>query len=146
MARSENIEVGNDAEQAILTRLMADTVLQGLVEGQIYPSHLSELPQDDIDFPAITFRQAGSPVADHQETVFPQLYQFNCWSKRSYNEAMRIRGALKVALNNQRLSAGNSVIRVKFQNYGQNVLDPTASLYYVTSQFRIVTIDVSTPV
>jgi hypothetical protein len=145
MAQTTNIEVGNDAEQAIMTQLMGDVVLRGLVAGQIYPSHLSELDQKDIAFPLVTFRQAGSGIADWQETIFPQVYQMTFWSQRSYNEAMRIRDAGRVALNNQRLTAGSVVILVKAQNMGQNVMDPTASLYYCAVQLRVYTLDVSTP-
>jgi hypothetical protein len=145
MAQTTNIEVGNDAEQAIMTQLMGNSVLWDLVAGQIYPSHLSDLDQDDIEFPILTFRQAGSPVFDWQETIFPQVYQISAWSKRSYNEAMRIRDADRVDLNKKRLKAGNSVVLSKAQNMGQNILDPTASLYYCAAQLRIITIDVSTP-
>lgn len=145
MAQTTNIEVGNDAEQAIMTQLMGDAVLRGLVKGQIYPSHLSELDQADIEFPLVTFRQAGSSIADWQETIFPQVYQMTFWSKRGYNEAMRVRDAARVALNKKRLKAGNTVILAKAQNMGQNILDPTASLYYCAVQLRIITIDVSTP-
>ena len=145
MPQTTNIEVGNDAEQAILTQLMGDSVLRALVKGQIYPSHLSELEQDDITFPIVTFRQAGSPIADWQETIVPQVYQVSAWSQQGYNEAMRVRDAVRVALNNKRLVQGNTVILSKAQNMGQNILDPTASLYYCAAQLRIFTIDVSTP-
>lgn len=145
MAQSTNIEVGNDAEQAMLIQLMGDATLRALVQGQIYPSHLSELEQDDIEYPLVTFRAGGSPSPTWTEAFFPQQYQFSCWSQRSYNEAMRVRDAVRSALNNKRLRAGNSVILVKVQNFGQNVLDPSASLYYVTAQARVTTVDVSTP-
>lgn len=146
MAKSVNIELGNDAEQAIMTQLMDDSVLRGLVEGQIYPSHLSELDQDDIQYPLVTLRQAGSAAQGWTDVFFPQVYQISCWSQRSYNEAMRVRDAVRSALYNERLTAGNSVVLVKIQNLGQNVLDPTASLYYAACQARVTTLDVSTPV
>lgn len=146
MSSSINIEVGNDAEQAMLTQLMSNSVLRGLVAGQIYPSNLSQLKQSDIVFPVITFRQTASARGDWQEVFFPQVYQFNFWSKRGYNEAMRVRDAARAALHNTRLHAGDSVILMKVRNIGQNVFDPTASLYYCTSQTSMLTLDVSTPV
>ena len=146
MSKSVNIELGNDAEQAILTRLMDDVVLNGLVAGQIYPSHLSELDQADIVYPLVTFRQAGASSPSWVEAIFLQVYQLSCWSQRSYNEAMRVRDSVRAALHNERLTVGNSVLVVKVQNLGQNILDPSASLYYVAAQARVTTIDVSAPV
>ncbi len=139
-------DFGNDVEQAIVQRLMDDTELRVLIKGEVHPSHLSELDQADRTFPLVTLRQAGGARLDWNEVFFRQTYQVTAWSDRSYNEAMKVRDAVRRALHGKRLELGDAALVVKTQNLGQNILDPQASLYYSSAQARVSALDLSAAV
>jgi hypothetical protein len=122
--------------------MINDAGLQTLVEGRVFPAQIAEIPDHLVVYPLITLRGAGGTNPTWVSRYFPLTYQIWCWSKEGYAEAIRIYETMREGLTNQRFSQGEAVVVCKVQNTGQRIFDPTASLYYVSGQIKVHSLDV----
>jgi len=134
-------DVINDMRAGIILVAQLDSALMGLVQGRIFPAQLAEFtvdtPPQDLAYPRVHFRVIGGPARTWSGKYYPISMQVWAWSQEDYDEAWTVSTAFKEAIEHDRISVGSAKFVIKIQNIGQEIFDPDATLYYVSSQYRI---------
>jgi hypothetical protein len=135
----------NDMRAGIISTAQINLPLMTLIQGRIYPAQLAEFAVDgrpqDLAYPRVHFRVIGGPSHTWVEKYFPISMQSWSWSNKDYDEAWEVLHAFRAAISGKRIKVGDTAFRPSIQNMGQEVFDPDATLYYISSQFSIELIE-----
>lgn len=123
--------------------VQGDDDFMDLINGNIFSQSLAEFTVDDppsgLSFPRVHFRiVGGSAPMETWGKVHMQNLIVQHWSKKDFDEAWFIAHNFRRVVDTQNVTnfdEGNFCYRVT--NPGQEVFDPTQTLYYIVQQFRV---------
>jgi hypothetical protein len=127
----------------VILLVQADGDLMSLIDGNIFSQSLAEHtvdnPPSGLTFPRIHMRIVGGAAPPEAwGALNKQNLIVQCWSKEDYDEAWYITENFIRVVNGETVdSLAEGTFDYKVTNPGQEVFDPTQTLYYIVSQFRV---------
>lgn len=141
MANEQSVTVA--AKAGIIQLVQNDDDFMDLIKGNIFSQSMAEFtvdnPPSGLSFPRVHMRIVGGSAP---RATWGQVHMQNLivqhWSKKDYDEAWFVAHNFRRIVNAQTVdnfSEGTFTYRVT--NPGQEVFDPTQTLYYIVQQFRV---------
>jgi len=127
----------------VILLVQADADLMDLIDGNIFSQSLAEHtvdnPPSGLTFPRIHMRIVGGAAPPEAwGALNKQNLIVQCWSQEDYDEAWYITENFIRVVNGETVdSLAEGTFDYKVTNPGQEVFDPTQTLYYIVSQFRV---------
>lgn len=141
MANEQSVTVA--AKAGIIQLVQADDAFMDLIKGNIFSQSLAEFtvdnPPSGLSFPRVHMRivGGGSPVETWGKVHMQNLIVQH-WSKKDYDEAWFVAHNFRRVVDAQTVdSFSEGTFTYRVTNPGQEVFDPTQTLYYIVQQFRI---------
>lgn len=141
MANEQSVTVA--AKAAIIQLVQSDDAFMDLIKGNIFSQSLAEFtvdnPPSGLSFPRVHMRivGGGAPRPTWGKVHLQNLIVQH-WSKKDYDEAWFIAHNFLRVVNAQTVdSFSEGTFTYRVTNPGQEVFDPTQTLYYIVQQFRI---------
>ena len=141
MANRESIAIAMKA--GVIQLVQADEDFMDLISGNIFAQSLAEHTVDNppagLTFPRVHMRIVGGAAPPEAwGEINKQNLIVQCWSKEDYDEAWYINENFIRVVNAQTVDTfAEGTFDYKVTNPGQEVFDPTQTLYYIVSQFRV---------
>ena len=141
MANRQSVAVAMKAGVILLTQ--ADDDFMDLIDGNIFSQSLAEFTVDNppagLDYPRVHFRIVGGAAPPEDwGALNKQNLIVQCWSKSGYDEAWLVAENFLRVVNGETVdSFAEGTFDYKTTNPGQEVFDPTQTLYYIVCQLRV---------
>lgn len=127
----------------VIQLVMADDDFMELIHGNIFSQSLAEFTVDNppagLSFPRVHMRIVGGAApSEAWGALQKQNLIVQCWSNQDYDEAWLIAENFIRVVNAQTVdNLAEGTFDYKVTNPGQEVFDPTQTLYYIVLQFRV---------
>lgn len=141
MANQQSVAVAMKA--GVIQLVQTDDDYMDLISGNIFSQSLAEFTVDNppagLTFPRVHMRIVGGAAPpDAWGAINKQNLIVQCWSDQDYDEAWLIAENFIRVVNAQTVdNFDEGTFDYKVTNPGQEVFDPTQTLYYIVLQFRV---------
>ena len=141
MANQQSVAVAMKA--GVIQLVQADNDFMELIGGNIFSQSLAEFTVDNppagLTYPRVHMRIVGGAAPPAAwGAVNKQNLIVQCWSDKDYDQAWFVAENFIRVVNAQTVdNLDGGTFDYKVTNPGQEVFDPTQTLYYIVLQFRV---------
>ncbi len=131
------------AKAGVIQLVQNDDDFMDLINGNIFDQSLAEFTKDNpprgLSFPRVHMRIVGGGAPrETRGRVHKQNLIVQNWSKKDYAEAWFVAENFIRVVNDQTVDDfDEGTFNYIVTNTGQEVFDPTQTLYYIVQQFRV---------
>lgn len=131
------------AKAGVIQLVQADDEFMDLIKGNIFSQSMAEFtvdnPPSGLSFPRVHMRivGGGAPRATRGKVHMQNLIVQH-WSKEDYDQAWFVAHNFRRVVDDQTVdNFVEGTFNYYVTNTGQEVFDPTQTLYYIVQQFRV---------